>query len=65
MKIRNINSDYGMDVTFSASTIEDCVFDMAEAIVACGHEFSEGKDRQEIAESLTEGTDYEIVDGDN
>jgi hypothetical protein len=57
-KIKNINDDLGMPITFEASTVEEAVIQMAQAVAACGN----GRTADEIADQLTEGLDYEVVD---
>jgi hypothetical protein len=66
-KIKNINDDLGMPITFEASTVEEAVIQMAQAVAACGldqwqNEIAIGRTVDEIADQLTEGFDYEVVD---
>jgi len=57
-KIKNINDDLGMPITFEASTVEEAVIQMAQAVAACGNDST----TDEIADCLEEGFDYEVVD---
>jgi hypothetical protein len=57
-KIKNINDDLGMPITFEASTVEEAVIQMAQAVAACGNDST----TDEIADQLEEGFDYEVVD---
>jgi hypothetical protein len=61
-KIKNINDDLGMPITFEASTVEEAVIQMAQAVAACGNEIAIGRTTDEIADQLREGLDYEVVD---
>ena len=61
-RIKNINDKWGDPVEFEASTLDDAVFEMAQALVACGSEVSLGLTRDELASKLQENLDYEIVD---
>jgi hypothetical protein len=62
VKIKNINDDLGMPITFEASTVEEAVIQMAQAVAACGNEIAINRTTDEIADQLTEGFDYEVVD---
>lgn len=55
--IRNINEELGMDVTFSADTVDEAVAEMLAAVQDCGPEMAE-------INELVEGQDYEIVEND-
>jgi len=61
-KIKNINDNLGMPITFESSTVEDSVIQMAQAVAACGNEIAIGRTIDEIADQLREGLDYEIVE---
>jgi hypothetical protein len=63
-KIKNINDDLGMPITFEASTVEEAVIQMAQAVAACGNDrLTVGiVTTDEIADQLEEGFDYEVVD---
>lgn len=60
--IKNINDGFGMPVTFEASTVEEAVIHMAQAVAACGNEIAIGLTVDEIADELEEGFDYEVID---
>lgn len=49
--IRNINDEFGMEVSFSGDTINDCIVKMQTELEQCDFEH----------DGLTEGVDYEIV----
>ena len=50
--IRNINPTYGMDITFSADTLELALAEMRQTITECGYE---------APRDLREGSDYQVV----
>lgn len=61
MQIKNINDKFGDEVIFEGSTEIECKISMAQAIIACGNEFSEGMTTDEMVDALVENIDYEIV----
>jgi len=50
--IKNINEDFGMDVTFDGENIDDCVEQMSDALNECGIEHDD----------LRCGVDFEIIE---
>ena len=62
MKIRNINEKYGEPIEFEAQSIDQALVDMAQAIIACGNDVSLGLTTDEMADTLREGVDYEVID---